>query len=96
MLNEMSQRDWVATYAAFVSTIALGWNIYRAYSDRGKLKVRCHRQEGHDIGSETLALQHAFRAVTQAAGLSCGRWPGEVAARRGLNCNPGTMQQRHR
>jgi hypothetical protein len=48
----MSAGDWVAAYAALVSTIALGWNIYRAYSDRGKLSVRCQRREGDTIPHE--------------------------------------------
>jgi hypothetical protein len=29
MLNDISLRDWVATYAALVSSITVGWNIYR-------------------------------------------------------------------
>jgi hypothetical protein len=45
----MSANDWVAAYAALVSTIALGWNIYRAISDRGKLYVRCHWREDSKV-----------------------------------------------
>ena len=32
---------WIALYAAVVSSIALGWNIYRALTDKGKLRVHC-------------------------------------------------------
>jgi hypothetical protein len=46
---DLSLRDWMAAYAALVSSIALAWNIYRAYSDRGKLRVRCQCRKRDEI-----------------------------------------------
>jgi hypothetical protein len=49
----MKTGDWVAIYAALVSTIALVWNIHRAYTDRGKLSVGCSWREGNRMSRET-------------------------------------------
>lgn len=42
MLTEAGQALVVAAYGAVVSTLVFGWNLYRAVSDRGRLRVRAH------------------------------------------------------
>ncbi len=41
---------WIALYAAVVSSIALGWNIYRALTDKGKLRVHCYISNVINLG----------------------------------------------
>lgn len=38
----MDTKDWIAIYAAFVSTAVACWNVYTYKIDKGKLKVRCY------------------------------------------------------
>jgi hypothetical protein len=48
----------IAIWGALLSTLAIGWNLYRDLSDRGKLRVSCYIglivQEGVGIEKEDL------------------------------------------
>lgn len=33
---------WIAVWGAVLGTASFGWNIYRAVTDRGELRVQCH------------------------------------------------------
>jgi len=41
-MNDISLTTWLAVYGAILSSILLGWNLYRDLTDKGKLKVYCY------------------------------------------------------
>ena len=41
-MKDISVTTWLAVYGAILSSILLGWNLYRDLTDKGKLKVHCY------------------------------------------------------
>jgi len=41
-MNEISLTTLIAVYGAILSSVLLGWNIYRDLTNKGKLRVHCN------------------------------------------------------
>lgn len=41
-MDKISLTSLIALYGAILSSVLLGWNIYRDLTDRGKLRVHCY------------------------------------------------------
>ena len=41
-MNEISLTTLIALYGAILSSVLLGWNIYRDLTDKGSLRVHCY------------------------------------------------------
>ena len=44
-MSNLSSTDYIAIYAAILSSVAILWNLYRDITNRGRLRVNCYLGE---------------------------------------------------